>query len=99
MQLQQVVGARRMPARSRPRWVRAAAAVVVLALIGCAQRAPTEGSRVPVNLSGYSAAFKDGFTAGCDTARGKARRDDGRFKADEQYARGWDDGRSICSRR
>jgi hypothetical protein len=52
-----------------------------------------------VNLSGYSAAFKEGFAEGCDTARGSARRDEKRFGADAQYAQGWQDGKAICGKR
>lgn len=66
---------------------------------GCAQSPPSTASRPPVNLSGYSAAFKEGFGAGCEAAKGTFRRDEQRYKADDQYARGWEDGRSICARR
>lgn len=94
---------------SGPVWSWKAAAVTALLLIGCAQegvRAPEtprppaqRPAPPPVNLSGYSAAFKEGFQAGCDTARGRARRDEGRMQSDPQYAQGWQDGRSICAKR
>lgn len=78
------------------------AALVLLGagLAGCA-RGPTVTAAPgpPVNLSGYSPAFKEGFAGGCDTARGTARRDESRYRDDPQYARGWDDGRSICARK
>lgn len=71
----------------------------VLALAGCAQQ-PTKSTAKPaVNLSGYSPAFKEGFAAGCDTAKGHPRGDERRFNDEVQYARGWEDGRSICARR
>lgn len=82
-----------------------------LLLAGCAQEyvrkpeapsqpaPPPRPAPPPVNLSGYSAAFKQGFQAGCDTARGSPRRDEQRMQSDEQYARGWQDGRSICAKR
>jgi len=70
-----------------------------LGLAGCAQQPPMSAAKPPFNLAGYSPAFKDGFAAGCDTAKGSERRDAKRFEQDAQYARGWEDGRSICGRR
>jgi len=58
-----------------------------------AQRAP------PVNLSGYSPAFKAGYTDGCTSARGTLRRDDGRYRSDNDYMMGWSDGNSVCRNR
>lgn len=79
--------------------VRLAWLACALALAGCAQQ-PAKGTAKPaVNLSGYSPAFKEGFAAGCDTANGRPRRDERRFNDEVQYARGWEDGRSICARR
>jgi hypothetical protein len=82
--------------RIRP-WLLAAA----LALYGCAEQPakPRSAQQPPINLSGYSPAFKEGFRDGCDTARGSARRDAKRFESDAQYAQGWQDGRSICGKR
>jgi hypothetical protein len=86
----------------------------VLLLAGCAQEfvrkteppsqpappaPPPRPAPPPINLSGYSAAFQEGFQAGCDTARGAARRDEQRMQSDPQYAQGWQDGRSICAKR
>jgi len=53
----------------------------------------------PVNLSGYSAAFKQGYTDGCASARGSLRRDDARFRSDNDYMMGWSDGNSVCGTR
>jgi hypothetical protein len=104
-------GAARAPRRTTvrragdARWFRKAAAAAALLCIGCAQqsvRAPEPAPRPappPVNLSGYSAAFKEGFQAGCDTARGRSHRDESRMQSDAQYAQGWQDGRSICAKR
>lgn len=78
---------------------RLVAAACIVTMAGCAQTPPAGPSRPPVNLSGYSPAFKEGFAAGCDTAKGNVRRDERRFGEDAQYARGWEDGRSICGRR
>lgn len=75
--------------------------VLALALMGCEQTPEKPVSEAPpVNLSGYSKPFRDGFKDGCDSARGKhARRNEKRYGADPQYARGWDDGHAICQRR
>jgi hypothetical protein len=72
----------------------------VIALGGCAQtQTQPRSAPPPVNLSGYSAAFKEGFKDGCDSARGSERRDEKRQGADAQYAQGWQDGKAICSKR
>jgi hypothetical protein len=76
-------------------------AATALFLCACAP-APTKPAAAPpppVNLSGYSTAFKEGFKDGCDSARGSARRDEKRFAADMQYAQGWQDGKAICGKR
>jgi len=82
--------------------------VLVLAglLPGCAQfpggrsSAPAAQPKPPVNLSGYNAAFKQGYTDGCSSAGGSSRRrDDGRYKSDTDYMMGWNDGFSVCGKR
>lgn len=50
----------------------------------------------PVNLSGYSAAFKQGYTDGCASVRGATRRDETRYRSDTDYMMGWSDGNSAC---
>jgi hypothetical protein len=50
----------------------------------------------PVNLSGYSAAFKQGYSDGCASASGNTRRDDARYRSDNDYMMGWSDGNSAC---
>ena len=81
----------------------AAAHLLIAAAIGlggCAQQpAQPRSASPPVNLSGYSPAFKEGFQHGCDSARGDPRRDAKRFEAEAQYAQGWQDGRAICGKR
>lgn len=53
----------------------------------------------PVNLSGYSPAFKQGYSDGCASARGSMRRDDARYRSDNDYMMGWSDGNSVCRTR
>lgn len=63
------------------------------------QSTPRAAPQPPVNLSGYSAAFKQGYMDGCASARGAARRDEARYRQDTDYMMGWSDGHSICQRR
>ena len=48
------------------------------------------------NLTGYSAAFKQGYADACATPR---KRDAGRLKTDINYQMGWTDGQSLCRAR
>ena len=53
-----------------------------------------------VNLSGYSAEFKEGYADGCKSAdSGSERRDARRYKIKPDYMMGWNDGNNACSRR
>jgi hypothetical protein len=84
------------------RWIRSRAVVAVAAasVAACAHRPPEQNvDTPPVNLSGYSPAFREGFGDGCETARGRSKKTDSRYAEDTQYRRGWDDGRAICARR
>ena len=68
------------------------------------QREKTQGSAperpAPVNLSGYSPSFRQGYMDGCDSAgwRGQ-RRNENRYKTETDYMMGWNDGFSVCQRR
>jgi len=73
-----------------------AAAVVLFGAVACTQPRPVGPT---VNLSGYSQAFKDGFAAGCKTARGNPTKDAERQRSDTDYRLGWDDGLSVCAKR
>lgn len=53
----------------------------------------------PVNLSGYSPSFRQGYSDGCSSARGSMRRDDTRYRSDSDYMMGWGDGNSVCRNR
>ena len=61
--------------------------------------APVHLSAPPVNLSGYSNAFKQGYGDGCASARGALQRDDARYRSDTDYMMGWGDGNSVCRAR
>lgn len=50
----------------------------------------------PVNLSGYSPAFKQGYTDGCASVGGATRRDEARYRSESDYMMGWSDGNSAC---
>lgn len=61
--------------------------------------APASRPAPNVNLSGYNAAFKEGYADGCDTARVAQRRNAQRYGTDTDYTMGWNDGRAMCARR
>lgn len=74
----------------------AMAALPALTLIACTQ--PASESRV--NLSGFPPAFHQGYMEGCESAGTRhMHRDEGRYRKDENYMQGWNDGYSICQRR
>ena len=81
--------------------------VMILSCAGCATQAPSSqpqssqprSSQPQVNLSGYSAAFRQGYTDGCDSARSSLRRDERRYRNDSDYTIGWNDGHSACKGR
>lgn len=50
----------------------------------------------PYNLTGYSAAFKEGYADACATPR---RSNASRLKSDTDYSMGWTDGASACKAR
>ncbi len=67
-------------------------------LAGCA--AAPEPRPPQVNLSGYSASFKEGYADGCKSAGTRSqRRNEGRYKTEADYMMGWNDGYSACRRR
>jgi hypothetical protein len=56
--------------------------------------------KAPVNLSGYSPSFRQGYSDGCDSAGlSNQRRNENRYKTETDYMMGWDDGYSVCQRR
>ena len=70
------------------------AALGATLLAGCA------GGTAPVNLAGYSTAFKQGYTDGCESASARSqRRDEGRYRTGSEYMQGWNDGYSVCAKR
>jgi hypothetical protein len=75
-----------------------AIALAATLLVGCGAPAKTQPSNI--NLAGFPAAFKEGYSDGCQSVGSQAsmRRDDKRFASDRQYASGWRDGFDACSR-
>lgn len=61
--------------------------------------APPRAARPNVNLSGYNAAFKEGYADGCESARQAMRRNAQRYGTDTDYTMGWNDGLSMCKQR
>lgn len=78
--------------------IRSGAAALAAILLGaCATPEPAPPG---VNLSGFSAAFKQGYSDGCESAGARSRRrDDIRYQAEADYMMGWNDGYSACRRR
>jgi len=76
----------------------AAALLLSVLASGCA---PSKPPPPAVNLSGFPPAFRDGYAAGCDSAKrgGAPHRDETRFTQDKQYAAGWRDGFDMCKRK
>jgi hypothetical protein len=68
--------------------------VAVLAA-GCTV-SPATGS---VNVVGFTPAFVQGYSEGCDSA-GALRpwRDESRYQAEPEFERGWNDGYNACRR-
>jgi hypothetical protein len=60
--------------------------------------APTAAAPT-VNLAGFSAAFRSGYGDGCASVNAPHKRDEARYKAEQDYALGWRDGYDICRRR
>ena len=75
------------------------AALAVALLAGCAGGPPAKPASAPVNLSGYSTTFKEGYAEGCESASSRSqRRQEGRYKTEADYMMGWNDGFSACRR-
>jgi hypothetical protein len=65
-----------------------------------AQQSAPERPTAPVNLSGYSPSFRQGYSDGCDSAGSLSqRRNENRYKSETDYMMGWNDGFSVCQRR
>jgi hypothetical protein len=77
-------------------WVTTAIFAAAAALAGCAGQQPPARN---INQSGYSAAFRQGYADGCDSARAARRRDEQRYETDADYMMGWNDGRGACLKR
>jgi hypothetical protein len=67
----------------------------------CTEPAPSKPPQASINLAGYPPEFRAGYDDGCVSAKPQAarKRDESRFKADANYAQGWNDGHDMCRRR
>jgi len=85
----------------------AALRIAVLLLLyavmnGCASPNLRAGADDParvtnsVNLSGFPPEYKQGFTAGCETAKDASGRLTQRPKGDASFVQGWQDGLDYC---
>lgn len=90
--------------RAAHREVVCAAVLMAILMVGCANQ--KEGASRPapapasVNLSGYSATFKEGYAEGCESAGSRTqRRNEGRYKTESDYMVGWNDGHAACGRK
>jgi hypothetical protein len=83
------------------------AAALAALLAGCAgvsrtlpsERPPESRPPAPVNLSGYNATFKAGYSDGCASAGSSIRRNEARYQSEIDYQMGWNDGYSVCGKR
>lgn len=72
--------------------------VLAVSAAGCAAQPSSSRPSSSVNLSGYSAAFRQGYNDGCDSARSTLRRNERRYQEGGDYRMGWNDGHSVCLR-
>jgi hypothetical protein len=63
---------------------------------GPAATAPPKAAAPRYNLAGYPPGFKEGYADACATPR---RRNAERFKSDNDYSMGWQDGSGVCRTR
>jgi hypothetical protein len=76
------------------------ATLLVMVTAGCVATPRSQAPPPQVNLSGFSAAFKQGYGDGCEHARSLApRKDERRYQRNADYAAGWNDGYGICRHR
>ncbi|MBY0269275.1 MAG: hypothetical protein K2X06_05320 [Burkholderiales bacterium] len=78
------------------RTLRIAACALPALLLAACGTPPAQTQKPRFNLSGYSAAFKQGHADGCVSASGRQRRDERLFRDNADYMMGWNDGRSAC---
>ena len=81
-----------------PAFIRALLAAALL-VAGCAMQERSSAPQPQVNLSGFSATFKQGYADGCKHARAQLpNKVPGQLQREGDYAAGWNDGYSICRR-
>lgn len=80
-------------------WKRRYSLAWIAALLSGCAGAPAP-DRTPVNLSGFSTSFRQGYAEGCESAGARARRrNESRYQSDSDYKSGWNDGLSVCQGR
>jgi hypothetical protein len=79
-------------------WMRLGGAALAAGLVAGCGTTPEPKARV-VNQSGYSEDFRQGYAEGCESAGGRQRRNESRYKTEADYMMGWNDGYSACRRR
>jgi hypothetical protein len=57
-------------------------------------RKTTASKPAPVNLAGFPAGYKEGYNDACASVK-----DYKRYKADQQYKQGWQDGSFTCKKK
>ena len=73
------------------------AMLLVILFVACAQQPPKPAQTPNVNLSGFPKSFQDGYRDGCTSAQSLlTKKDQARYKSDDQYTSGWQDGYSAC---
>jgi len=65
------------------------------------QAPPTTSTNPPssVNLQGFPLAYRQGYADGCASIGAVERKDAARFKSDDQYRTGWQDGMFLCKKK
>jgi hypothetical protein len=73
------------------------AILMVLLFAACTQEPPKPAQTPRVNLSGFPKGFQDGYRDGCTSSQSLiTKKDQARYKSDDQYTTGWQDGYSAC---
>jgi hypothetical protein len=86
-----------MPARSLQRALAALVATIALTACTSTEEALIERGLPPAYAAGYDDGCASGNAAG-GSLFSEAQKDESRYPANSQYAKGWDDGFAKCKR-